>query len=321
MNTTKKSTQEYSIGLEYEIENDDAWVIGIGTCTDKNLIIPIVNENGNRVIGIRGAAFKNCETIVTVVISKSVQIIEDCAFSKCFNIKSIKLHYGLKEIWGFAFEECESLTSIKIPSSVTNIGNTPIEDISADERLLRVIFGERSRAGSGNPFKGCKKLRSIRVNSGNRRYREYINCLIDKEKKTIISGCKSSILPDGDLAEIIGPYAFYDCGDAFKNGLYIFANPEIKVIEQFAFAKCNIEKLFFPNTLIRIEQSAFRDCSNLKEVNFPNSLIDIGCCAFKGCSNMSEIVLPSSVHKIHSSAFEQGVDIKIKSYKRTAKKY
>lgn len=304
MDTTKeknkKLTQEYSFGLEYEIVNNDAWVIGIGTCTDENLIIPAVNENGHNVVGIRENAFEECNSITNVIVPKTVKIIEGWAFHNCIGIKSVKLHYGLKEIWQFAFGNCTSLTSIEIPSSVINIGNIPKEELSAEEKFLQNIFG----CCYGNPFKGCKKLRSIRVNSGNRRYCDYINCLIDKEKKTIVSGCKSSILPDGDMAEIIGPYAFYDCGDAFKNGLYVFGNPKIKVIGSFAFAKCNIEKLHFPNTLTRIEGSAFRDCSNIKEVTFPDSLNDIGCSAFEGCAKLYKIKIPSQVKTIDYRAFK-----------------
>ncbi len=306
MNTTEKAennhinpTHKFSVGLEYKVEDGFAWVTGIGTCEDTDLIIPPTTEEGYKVVGIRKSAFEDCKNLTTVVVHKNIDIIEGWAFYNCTGIKSVKLYYGLKEIWQFAFENCTSLTSIEIPSSVVNIGNIPKEELNAEEKLLQGVFG----CNYGNPFKGCKKLRSIRVNSGNRKYCDHINCLIDKEKKTIVSGCKSSILPDGDMAEIIGPYAFYDCGDAFKNGLYIFETPEIKVIESFAFAKCNIEKLYFPNTLTRIESSAFRYCSDIREVSFPDSLTDIGCFAFECCAKLYKIEIPSQIETVGYKAF------------------
>ena len=180
--------------------------------------------------------------------------------------------------------------------------------------MLRAIFGEKSDVGSGNPFKGCKKLRSIKVNSGNLRYCDYINCLIDKQNKIIVSGCKTSILPGDDRAETIGDYAFYDCGDAFKNGLYIFETPKIKVIKAFAFSKCNIEKLFFPNTLIRIECSAFRDCSDIKEIVFPSTLMDIGWNAFEGCTKLYKIEYPCQIECIGLEAFKDCHNLTIVTY-------
>ena len=174
---------EYSCGLEFEIEGDAAWIKGIGVCKDENLIIPMVTDDNYKVVGIRAFAFDDCKTIISVNIPKSVEVIEEFAFANCSNIKSVKLHYGLKEIWGFAFEHCISLTSIEIPSSVVNIGNTPQDKpITLEEQLLREVFGEK-RGCPGNPFKGCTKLRSIRVNSGNVFYHDHINCLIETKTK------------------------------------------------------------------------------------------------------------------------------------------
>ena len=306
---------EHSCGLEFEIEGDAAWIKGIGVCKDENLIIPMVTDDNYKVVGIRAFAFDDCKTIISVNIPKSVEVIEEFAFANCSNIKSVKLHYGLKEIWGFAFEHCISLTSIEIPSSVVNIGNTPQDKpITPEEQLLREVFGEK-RGCPGNPFKGCTKLRSIRVNSGNAFYHDHINCLIETKTKKVISGCKASILPGDDSCEIIGEYAFWGCQGAFTYGLYAFEEPKIKVIEQHAFAYCaDMQEITFPNTVTHIGAHAFEKCTSLSKITFSDSLVEIGWKAFEGCAKLYKVDFPNKLEKIGFEAFKNCTNLTIVNY-------
>ena len=293
----------YSRGLSYEFRDGGAWVSGIGSCNDEHLLIPARLEDGTIVIGIQDRAFENCQTIISVDIPKGVKIIGGRTFADCSNLKTVKLRHGLEEIWGFAFEDCTSLTSIEIPSSVINIGNTPIENLSPDERLLRAIFGEKHRPPSGNPFKGCTKLRSIKVNTKNEFYYDYIHCLIETKSKKVVSGCKASVLPDD--CETIGAFAFWGCKGAFKYGLPSYKEYRIKVIETGAFAHCtDMQEFALPNTLTHIESEAFEGCSSLNEITFPASLVDIGSSAFEGCAKLKKIQIPTTVGSIGMCAFK-----------------
>ena len=74
------------------------------------------------------------------------------------------------------------MTSITIPDSVIDIG---------------------SRA-----FFGCTGLTSIVVEDGNPVYHSAGNCLIETATKTLIAGCKTSIIPDDGSVTSIGKEVF-----------------------------------------------------------------------------------------------------------------
>ena len=69
-----------SQGLDYTLKNDDTYEVrGIGTCKDKNLVIP--NEyNGKLVTSIGNAAFYDCGSLTSVTIPDSVTRIGHWAF-------------------------------------------------------------------------------------------------------------------------------------------------------------------------------------------------------------------------------------------------
>ena len=63
---------------------------------------------------------------------------------------------------------------------------------------------------------------------------------------------------------------------------------------QYSFAKNeNIEEVIIPNSVTRISNSAFRDCTNLKKLTLPDSVTDVGYDAFEGCENLTDVTLPA----------------------------
>ena len=90
-----------TIGLAYAANEDGTTctVIGLGTCTKNDIIIPIQNESGLVVTAIGDNAFSECSNTTSIIIPDTITTIGTRAF------------YG-----------CTGLTSIHIPSSVTSIG-------------------------------------------------------------------------------------------------------------------------------------------------------------------------------------------------------
>ncbi len=89
-----------SRGLEFSSNgNGTCNVVGIGDCTDTDIIIPSISPDGDRVTGIGGSAFRDCSSLTSIVIPD-----------------------GVTAIGGSVFQDCISLTSVNIPDSVTSIG-------------------------------------------------------------------------------------------------------------------------------------------------------------------------------------------------------
>ena len=119
-----KSTRAESVGLEYDLSDDETYYIvsGIGACEDTDLVIPST-YNGKPVREIGNYAFSRCSSLTSVVIGGSVTSIGNRAFNGCTSLTSIVIPEGVASIGQWAFYNCTSLTSIVIPNSVISIGS------------------------------------------------------------------------------------------------------------------------------------------------------------------------------------------------------
>ena len=64
-----------------------------------------------------------------------------------------------------------------------------------------------------------------------------------------------------------------------------------------------ITKIVIPNSVTRIGDDAFKDCTSLMSVNIPNSVTNIGFHAFFNCTSLTSINIPSSVTSIEIGVF------------------
>ena len=112
-----------SEGLEYSLNSDGNGytVTGIGTCTDKELIIPS-EYNAKPVTSIGERAFYDCRVLTSVTIPDSVTSIGSYAFFYCTGLTSVTIGNGVTSIGEHAFYGCNGLTSVTIGDSVTSIG-------------------------------------------------------------------------------------------------------------------------------------------------------------------------------------------------------
>lgn len=85
--------------------------------------------------------FVGCESLESVEIPDSVQVIGWSAFSGCKSLKQIKLPDGCWAISPFAFHDCVSLKEIKLPPAITLINATAFEGCFN----LNVIFPDYSK--------------------------------------------------------------------------------------------------------------------------------------------------------------------------------
>lgn len=91
---------KYSSGLE--IEEDDragaAYVIGIGECSDSDIVIPPVSDSGYPITEIDRYAFENITTITSVSLPNTIMVIGRYAFDGCSALTDV-YYDGAGEEW------------------------------------------------------------------------------------------------------------------------------------------------------------------------------------------------------------------------------
>ena len=76
-------------------------------------------------------------------------------------------------------------------------------------------------------------------------------------------------------------------------------------IEGTAFEGCTgLTAIDIPDTVTAIGIHAFEDCTNLKDVHLPKNLATLSSYLFRGCSAMQVIELPPTLEEIEDAAFE-----------------
>jgi hypothetical protein len=127
------------------------------------------------------------------------------------------------------------------------------------------------------PFKGCKQLQKITVDSANTEYSVESNCLIDVDSLELVQGCTTSVIP---------PYG------------------TILTLGMKCFAGINIETAEIPEGIEVIPAEAFSSCSKLAKITLPSSLQVIGDSSFILCRKLSDIALPADLRKVGTYAFD-----------------
>ena len=225
------------------------------------------------------------EGTATSGIHPDTKIIAGSAFSGCKDLTSITIPDSVTYIGEYAFNGCSKLTSITIPDSVTRIG-----------------YGA---------FSGCSALGRITVSRDNAVYHSHENCLIETASKTLIAGCKNSVIPTDGSVTSIGGYAFYGC-----TGLTSIMIPDsVTSIGASAFSRCSawtslyyctgLTSVTIGNSVTSIGGCAFYGCEALTSVTIGNSVTSIGASAFSGCKGLISITIPDSVTHIGAGAFSR----------------
>lgn len=212
---------------------------------------------GNGVTSIGDGVFYGCTGLTSVIIPDSVTSIGESAFEFCTGLISVTIGNSVTSIGNFAFSGCTGLKRVTIPDSVTSIGNQAFQGCNG---LTSVTIGSSVTYIGDHAFASCTGLTSIIIDKVNTKYHSAGNCLIETATKTLILGCKTSVIPTDGSVTSIGEYAFSGC--------------------------TGLTSVIIPDSVTSIGSSAFNGCDKLLEVYNKSSLkitagnYDNGCVAF-----------------------------------------
>ena len=86
-------------------------------------------------------------------------------------------------------------------------------------------------------------------------------------------------------------------------GEYALAGGSPKATEQHREVRRKITKIIIPDTVNRIEASAFKKCFSLTEINIPDGITEISDEMFMYCEKLKSVELPESITRIGNAAF------------------
>lgn len=242
------------------------------------------------------------------VIPASAASIGEEAFSNRGGLTEITIPGNIKTIGRRAFWKCIDLRAVHIEEGVEEIGGNKI---SAELVDMGIFYGSALeeleipasvRYLSGDLTVNCAELTSLTVAEGNAVYYSENNCILRKEDKEVVAGCKTSVIPQE--ASGIGAYAFAAIPVEEMD------IPEgVTEIGRSAFRESALKRVSLPSTLKIIGGNAFLGCTGLIEVSIPYGVTEIGIGAFRNTC-LRYIIIPESVKKIGASAFAVGYTYK-----------
>ena len=202
--------------------------------------------------GISGYMFHNCAALTGLDVPARVTRIDNTAFLGCDALRSIRvdaentnyssdengllynkdqttllrfpagcplLDFSVSEtvrrIESYACYGCKVLKNLTIPDN-TVICSYAFNACTALENLvISKEFYEHSPGRLGQVFNGCTALSSITVSPENTMYYSVDNCVIDRDRQTLVLACKTSAIPrDGSVIHA-DDYAFVSTPENF----------------------------------------------------------------------------------------------------------
>ena len=320
-------SRRQSEGLTYSLNSDgnDYTVTGIGTCTDKELIIPS-EYNAKPVTSIGNEAFSRCTGLMSVTIPDSVTSIGENAFDGCYrlvevyNKSTLSITVGSSSN-GYVAYYAKNVYTNEGESKLTTDENGYVIYTDGYEKILVAYHGTNTELALPSyitkinqyAFYNCTGLTSITIpdsvtSIGFWAFRGCtgLTSVTIPDRVTSIgsgtfSGCTrltSITIPDGVTS--IGSDAFYGC-----TGLTNITIPDsVTSIGSWAFRGCTgLTSVTIPDRVTSIGSGTFSGCTNLTSITIPYSVTSIGSTAFYNCTGLTSVTIPNSVTSIESNAF------------------
>lgn len=262
-----------SEGFEFESNDDGTCTItGIGTCTDKNIVIPLESPDGDTVTLIGKYALYSLEDVDSITLLNYNYEVDENAF-QYGEFTVVNIIGGSPVINKSAFSSCEDLVSILFSDC----------NIQADKYSFYSCGKDADVT-----FSNCTGI----IEENAFQYGDFIsltisNCELEIEKSAF-SSCEdlTSIVFTDSILET-EEYAFYSCGDSAKVEM---TNCSL-TFDDRTFQYSSLESLTITGSKVDMGDSVFSSCEDLVTVNIDCDLVILGEYAFYSCEDLKSVTI------------------------------
>ena len=265
--------------IAYTSNGDGTCIVsGIGTFTDKDLVIPAASPFGETVVGIAENAFSGCAGLLSVTIPRSITAIPGGCFSGCAALAELDITDSVVSVGDNAFSGCTSLEAVYYHGDREDYASIDLleEGNTAFSAATVYYIGTADGLAFSSNGDGTCTVTGIGTCS---------------EKSFAIP----STSPSGDTVVAIGADAFKDDSTL----MHVEFPQTLTKIDTYAFYGCkSLRGIVLPAGIKTIGNYAFKGCVGLKEMVLPDSITSLGTHCFNECSGLVSITLPRSVTTI-----------------------
>ncbi len=219
----------------------------------------------------------------------------------------LKVTISFFQQYSFVYSKAKT---IKVPNGVKEIGFDAFAGSDIESLYLPESVTDFKYVSNLCPLGFCNKLTKIEVSEKNPVYHSEGNCIIETATKTVVAGCKTSVIPEG--IRKIAPFAF----ESVQNLEEINIPKSVTSIGGYAFANC-ISLRSLKLGLKEVPESFYHDhlygCTALEEVTFEDGVEKIGIKAFSNCASLKRVSFPSTLKEIGEEAFARCSELDIEN--------
>lgn len=262
-----------SEGFEFESNGDGTCTItGIGTCTDKNIVIPAESPDGDTVTLIEEYALYSLEDVDSITLVNCNYEIGKNAF-QYGEFTTVNIIGGNPVIRKSAFSSCEDLVSISFSDCNIQVDEYAFYSCGKDADVT---------------FSNCTGI----IEENVFQYGDFLSLVLSNCQLTIrksaFSSCEdlTSIIFTDSMLET-EEYAFYSCGDSAKVEM---ANCSL-TFDDRAFQYSSFESLAITDSIVEMGDSVFSSCKDLTTVSIDGGSVILGEYAFYSCEDLINVTI------------------------------